>query len=234
MSLQVSLKLKLSKQIKKIKVKYNTFEKATYDEYLIASLVLRTTGKINGEKNAFEYIDDITGEGSLNAHFKNIYNRLKSFSEEKLNKIMESSMIPTLKIDEKNRYGYYPQLNVSIFNGKIYQGDLGEYSNLKEIIMIQEEIIEMGVDVVLMGDEEKISLGCGHVKFVPQKKGNISLVPYGERVHIINSKGLEYPLDDLVLTKNDTRGISNLSFADEVEFFVKEGQVLILETWRPE
>ncbi|MBR5145364.1 MAG: thiamine diphosphokinase, partial [Clostridia bacterium] len=93
---------------------------------------------------------------------------------------------------------------------------------------------EMGVDVVLMGDEEKISLGFGHVKFVPQKKGNISLVPYGERVHIINSKGLEYPLDDLVLTKNDTRGISNLSFADEVEFFVKEGQVLILETWRPE
>ena len=31
-------------QIKKIKVKYNTFEKATYDEYLIASLVLRTIG----------------------------------------------------------------------------------------------------------------------------------------------------------------------------------------------
>lgn len=93
---------------------------------------------------------------------------------------------------------------------------------------------QMGVDVVLMGDEEKISLGCGHVKFVPQKKGNISLVPYGDYVHIINSKGLEYPLEDLVLTKTDTRGISNLSFADEVEFFVKEGQVLILETWRPE
>ena len=87
---------------------------------------------------------------------------------------------------------------------------------------------------ILVGDEEKISLGFGHVKFVPQKKGNISLVPYGERVHIINSKGLEYPLEDLVLTKSDTRGISNLSFADEVEFFVKEGQVLILETWRPE
>ena len=93
---------------------------------------------------------------------------------------------------------------------------------------------QMSVDVVLMGDEEKISLGCGYVKFVPQKKGNISLVPYGDYVHIINSKGLEYPLEDLVLTKTDTRGISNLSFADEVEFFVKEGQVLILETWRPE
>ena len=91
-----------------------------------------------------------------------------------------------------------------------------------------------GIDVVLMGDEEKISLGSGFVKFIPQKKGTISLVPYGDSVHIINSKGLEYPLDDLVLKRTDTRGISNLSFADEVEFFVKEGQVLILESWRAE
>ena len=93
---------------------------------------------------------------------------------------------------------------------------------------------EMGVDVVLMGDEEKISLGFEQVRFVPQKKGTISLVPYGDSAHIINSKGLEYPLDNLVLKRNDTRGISNLSFADEVEFFVKEGSVLILEYWRAE
>ena len=93
---------------------------------------------------------------------------------------------------------------------------------------------QMGVKVVLMGDEEKISLGYGLTKFVPQKKGTISLVPYGDSVHIINSKGLEYPLDDLVLKRNDTRGISNLSFAEEVEFFVKEGDVLILESWREE
>jgi hypothetical protein len=158
MSLQVSLKLKLSKQIKKIKVKYNTFEKATYDEYLMASLALRSFESIpktsaigrlfdslggfkkqdERDQLVFEYIEDITGEGSLNAHFKNIYNRLKSFSKEQLNKIMESSMIPTLKIDEKKRYEYYPQLNISIFERKIYQGDLGEYSDLQEIIMIQE------------------------------------------------------------------------------------------------
>ena len=93
---------------------------------------------------------------------------------------------------------------------------------------------DIGVDVVLMGDEEKISLGFEQVRFVPQKKGTISLVPYGDSAHIINSKGLEYPLDNLVLKRNDTRGISNLSFADEVEFFVKEGSVLILESWRAE
>ena len=148
MSLQVSLKLKLSKQIKKIKVKYNTFEKATYDEYLICSLALRTANDKNQEKTVFEYIDDITGEGSLNKHFINIYARVKTFSEEQLSKIMANSMIPSLKLDEKNRYEYYPQLNVSVFNKKIYHGDLGAYTNLTQIIMINEEIFVMSVEKV--------------------------------------------------------------------------------------
>ena len=147
MSLQVSLKLKLSKQIKKIKVTYNTFEKATYDEYLICSLALRTLPEKDipvkesfgkkivrfftdeptpnqRERTVFEYINDITGEGSLNKHFKNIYNKVKDFSAEQLTKIMENSMIPTLKIDDKNRYEYYPQLDISVFNRRIYKGDL--------------------------------------------------------------------------------------------------------------
>lgn len=148
MSLQVSLKLKLSKQIKIIKVKYNTFEKATYDEYLMSSLTLRTSGSAKQDKTVYDYIDDITGEGSLNKHFKNIYARVKSFSVEQLSKIMANSMIPTLKIDEKNRYEYYPQLNVSIYNKRIYKGDLADYNNLPQIIMINAEIIDMNVQTI--------------------------------------------------------------------------------------
>ena len=92
---------------------------------------------------------------------------------------------------------------------------------------------ELGIKVVLVGDDERISLGCGEVKFKPcDKKGTISLVPYGETAHIINSKGLYYPLEDLVLTKNYTRGISNVACDEDVEFFVEEGKVLILESWR--
>lgn len=148
MSLQVSLKLKLSKQIKKIKVKYNTFEKATYDEYLICSLALRTANDKNKNQTVLEYIYDITGEGSLNKHFRNIYLKVRDFSEEQLSKILANSMMPTLKLDEKNCYEYYPQLNVSVFNRKIYQGDLGAYANLPQIIMINEEIIDMNVETV--------------------------------------------------------------------------------------
>ncbi|MDE7440138.1 MAG: hypothetical protein K2N23_06505 [Clostridia bacterium] len=137
MSLRVNLKLKLSKIIKRITVKYNTFEKATYDEYLIASLVLRS----KSEDDAFEYIDEITGAGSLNPHFKRLYQEISALSQEQLERIMANSMFPILKIDDSNRYEYYPQLNISVFQKRIYDGDIGEKENLSELLHIQEDII---------------------------------------------------------------------------------------------
>ena len=144
MSLRVNLKLKLSKIIKRITVKYNTFEKATYDEYLIASLVLRS----KSEDKAFEYIDEITGSGSLNAHFKRLYKEIAALSEEQIERIMSSSMFPVLKIDDGNKYEYYPQLNVSVFQKRIYEGDIAERKNLSEMLYIKEAIIDLKVQDV--------------------------------------------------------------------------------------
>lgn len=144
MSLRVNLKLKLSKTVKRITVKYNTFEKATYDEYLIASLVLRS----KSEEEAFEYIDEITGAGSLNSHFKRLYHEISSLSQEQLERIMANSMFPVLKIDDSNRYEYYPQLNISVFQKRIYNGDIGERKNLAELLYIKEDIIELKVQDV--------------------------------------------------------------------------------------
>ena len=70
---QINLKLSLRKIKYIIKVSYNTFEKATYDQYLMASLALRS----KDEQSAYQYIDDITGSGSLNAHFKQLYDKQK-------------------------------------------------------------------------------------------------------------------------------------------------------------
>lgn len=141
MSLRVNLKLKLSKIIKKITVKYNTFEKATYDEFLIASLVLRS----KSEDEAFEYIDEITGAGSLNPHFKRLYKEISSFSKEQLERIMGNSMFPVLKIDDSNRYEYYPQLDISVFQKRVYEGDLADRKNLAELLYIKEEIIDLKI-----------------------------------------------------------------------------------------
>lgn len=138
--IQVNLKLKLTKVIKTIQVKYNTFEKATFDEYLIASLALHS----RDESAAEQYIDELTGGGSLNPHFKNLYREVKGFSDELLRKIMSGSMYPRLKIDNANRYEYYPQLNVSVFRKHAYVGDLQNYANLvQNVLFIDGKVMEL-------------------------------------------------------------------------------------------
>ena len=135
---QINLKLSLRKIKNIIEVSYNTFEKATYDQYLIASLTLRSKDKLS----AYQYIDDITGSGSLNAHFKRLYDKAHKLDENQLKNIMGNSMYPMLKIDKNNSYDYYPELNVSVFNNKLYEGDFGKYEDLIQRLYIQEEVIE--------------------------------------------------------------------------------------------
>lgn len=135
---QINLKLSLKKIKNIIKVSYNTFGKATYDQYLMASLALRS----KDELSAYQYIDDITGSGSLNAHFKQLYDKAHKLDENQLKNIMGNSMYPMLKIDKSNSYDYYPELNVSVFNNKLYERDFGKYEDLIQRLYIQEEVIE--------------------------------------------------------------------------------------------
>ena len=138
--IQVNLKLKLTKISKRIKVEYNTFEKATYDEYLISSLALRA----RDEQEAHDYIDDITGNGSLNGHFKKLYEKIKTFNQDQLEKIMKSSMFPILKVDSSNVYDYYPEIDVSVFNKRVFNGNLENYDNLlQEVLYIHEDVIKI-------------------------------------------------------------------------------------------
>lgn len=144
MSLQVLLMLKLNKELKCIKVTYNTFEKATFDEYLAASIALHT----DGEEAAHGYIDDITGAGSLNAHLKNMYANASKLDEAQLEAVMNNSMYPVLKIDTSNKYDYYPELNVSVFHNKVYEGDFGLYPDVVKHLYIKESVIDCSVNRV--------------------------------------------------------------------------------------
>ena len=143
MSLRVNLRLKLSKIKKVVVVKYNTFEKATFDEFIMASLALHA----KDEAEATNYIDEITGSGSLNPHFKELYQNALAFDKEQLEKIMESSYYPILKIDKDNWYYYYPQLNLSEYRNKLYEGDLGELDNVIDIIRLGDvDLVEKSVE----------------------------------------------------------------------------------------
>ena len=57
----------------------------------------------------------------------------------------------------------------------------------------------------------------------------VSIVPFGDSVHIMDSKGLAYPIDDLVIDKYTTIGISNEAVSD-VSLKIVDGIALIFVT----
>ncbi len=61
-----------------------------------------------------------------------------------------------------------------------------------------------------------------------EKGSTLSIIPYGERCEFIKSSGLYYPLDNLVLTNADTRGISNQTTENEVRIEIKKGEALVI------
>lgn len=60
------------------------------------------------------------------------------------------------------------------------------------------------------------------------KKGEtVSILPYGGKAIVEYSEGLYYPLIDLTLLPDDTRGISNIALGDTARIRLKSGEVII-------
>ena len=132
MEIQAKVVLKLPNKFYKVELKYDTFEKATYDSYLIAALIKNC----KNEKEAFKYIDEITGKGSLNGHFKKLYKEISNFSENQLDGILSDSLFPVTIIDRRNHFKYYEMLNATRLNGDVYNGNLSQDTNtLKKLLM---------------------------------------------------------------------------------------------------
>lgn len=135
MIINAKIPLKLPNRFYKIVLKYDTFEKATYDAYLIASLIRAA----KTEKAILQYIDEITGKGSLNGHFRKLYEKMKELTDEQIKGILTDSLYPVTIVDKKNHFKYYPMLNATRFNGKTYKGNLETNQNLKDMVMPKDQ-----------------------------------------------------------------------------------------------
>lgn len=144
MKLQAKLQLNLQSINNVIRVSYNTYEKASFDQYLAVSIVSNTSLQSRAEK----YIDDITGKGSLNAHFKKMIAKVKEFDDDTKKKVLNSSLYPTVKIDKSNHYTYYPDFDVSIFNKRHYKGEFKKFSqeDMQKILLMNEDIISINYE----------------------------------------------------------------------------------------
>ncbi len=116
-------------------IRYNTFEKASFDQYLIASISKSTSS----ENVANKYINDITGDGSLNLHFKKMYENIRVLDDSDIEKILSDSLYPVLKIDASNRYLYYPELKISIMKNKLYEGNISDNEMLPKLLIPEGE-----------------------------------------------------------------------------------------------
>ncbi|MBU1143912.1 MAG: hypothetical protein KKH92_09775 [Firmicutes bacterium] len=131
--MRVSIRLNLPKAINKLTVRYNTFEKVSYDKYFIASLISNT----KTQSKAFELIDEMTGNGSLNDHFKKVYAEMIELSLNEIESILKDSLYPIQKIEEFT-YAYIPMVNISIFGGNVFIG------NIAETKFFAQQLVEKG------------------------------------------------------------------------------------------
>ena len=138
MEIRAKVALSLPNEFYKVILKYDTFEKATYDSYLVASIVSNT----KTEKDAFKYIDEITGSGSLNPHFKKMYKEISQLSEVQVQNILNDSLFPITIVDKKNHFKYYPMLNITRMNDRVYKGNLFNQNKVKEIIMPKDKNVK--------------------------------------------------------------------------------------------
>lgn len=136
MEIRAKVALTLPNKFYKVILRYDTFEKATYDAYLIASVVVNSTS----EAEAFDYINDITGDGSLNAHFKKLYKKISGLTPEQVKGILKNSLFPVTVIDKTHHFKYYEMFDATRMDNKVFPGNLERQNNLLiNLVMPKDE-----------------------------------------------------------------------------------------------
>lgn len=89
---------------------YNSFEKASWDVYFITSIFKSASSEIEAES----YLIDLVADGSLKDHFLSIFDEVKKMNQETINRILDSSLFPIVKISKDYNIKSYSSLNLAI------------------------------------------------------------------------------------------------------------------------
>lgn len=139
MEIRARVPLSLPNIYYKVTLKYDTFQKVTYDSYLMACLVANS----KNAREANNYIDEITGKGSLNQYFKDLYEEISQFTEEQIQGIVNNSLYPITVIDQKHHFKYYPMFNATRMDNKVYPGNNRDNDELiKSLIMPRRDDVK--------------------------------------------------------------------------------------------
>ncbi len=89
----------------------------------------------------------------------------------------------------------------------------------------------LSIDAVICGDQFDVLLTETQVKFSTSPGKIVSIVPFSDSVHILQTKGLKYPADGLIFSRIQPHkavdGISNAAINTSVEIKIKNGKALV-------
>lgn len=174
-------------------LRYDTYQKATYDSYLVASLIRNS----KNQKEAFEYIEEVCGQGSLNAHFKRLYEEISGFTENQIDGIIENSLYPvTMMVSD--HFKYYEMFNASRFRNKVFEGNLYDNQEMLKQIMMPRDGNSSFLDISFESEpgttkrdvydaifsEESILVDLDDNKYLPISKEEFDKVYEGQSMNI--------------------------------------------------
>lgn len=94
----------------------------------------------------------------------------------------------------------------------------GRIDHLLSNLMLLKYAFRKGVFLTIEDDEQEITLHTGAFQIHGVPGQTVSLIPMNQKAKITAS-GLYYPLDDLVLTNEKPRGVSNLLTEENASVF---------------
>lgn len=113
-------------------------------------------------------------------------------------------------------------------DGVVFYGVLGgRYDHTLCNFAIMKLASDLGMSVKAEENGLDLYYARGEFDLATQKGETISILPYGGNAIVTDSVNLEYPLEDLMLTGSDSRGLSNVSLGGKVHINVKYGGVLV-------
>lgn len=209
MEIRAKVALSLPNKFYRVILKYDTFEKATYDSYLIASVVANT----KKEREAMEYIDEITGNGSLNPHFKKLYEEISKMSKEQVQGILKDSLYPITVVDKSHHFKYYEMFNATRMDNKVFPGNLENDKGLASMIMPKDR------DTKFLSIEFETEDGT-------VKKDNYNAVFSDKEIRVDLDDGQYYPI-----SKENFLSVFENEGAIECEYMPKIGHEITNGNW---
>lgn len=85
-------------------------------------------------------------------------------------------------------------------------------------------------EITFYGMDEKVLLKNKSFQLKEKLGATISLAPISGDVHIISSKGLKYPLENLTLKTTSARGVSNVAI-ESIQSINFEQGVILVSVW---